>query len=99
MPTLTFEDMTQAQADAFRPGDMLHFRSTAVQEVRAEWVGGPTHDVPVLMLTVGDRTLSFPADALDDGAAITFASEGDHHFSMTFREQDEHFVIFFLFFL
>jgi serralysin len=76
MTTYTFEQISQRDADAFMPGDKLHFDIAAPSELHMDYVPGSAPSQGVVRITYGGKSLSFLSDALEDGDVIDFRTSG-----------------------
>jgi len=79
MATYTFETMTDAEAEAFAPGDTLTFNSATAT---AGTVSVTNSALGFTTITSGTISHSFPAAALSDAAAIKFTAGEDTYLSL-----------------
>ena len=76
MTIYNFEDASQAEVAEFAAGDILHFERGAPSDLIATFSEVGALAIPTIGLTYGDKTLSFPAEALLEGDAIDFRENG-----------------------
>jgi len=76
MTIYTFDQASQADANAFTTGDFLHFASGLPTDLTASYEFGSALTADRITLTLAGKSLTFNADALQQGDAIDFRTDG-----------------------
>jgi len=76
MTIYTFDQASRADANAFTTGDFLHFASGLPTDLTASYEFGSALTADRITLTLAGKSLTFNADALQQGDAIDFRTDG-----------------------
>lgn len=76
MANVIFEEATQAEAEAFTAGNTLLFKTAAPTDIGLVYAAAEGLKAASVTLTVGDKSLTFGADALNDGIIQFFSAGG-----------------------